>query len=141
MKAAVATAKGRVPVLSGVAEYRTADGCRYAADMEKLGADGLMVLPAMVYKSDARETLTHFRSIAKARDLPIMVYNNPNVYGVDITPEMFAELAEEQTIVATQESSAEVSRRPDIAQATVQTHHPSPRHNHHVKKTTAPANG
>lgn len=118
MKAAVATAKGRVPVLSGVAEYRTADGCRYAADMEKLGADGLMVLPAMVYKSDARETLTHFRSIAKASDLPIMVYNNPIVYGVDITPEMFAELADEPTIVAIKESSDDVRRLTDIVNAT-----------------------
>src|SRR3546814_1043761 len=86
--------------------------------MEKRGADGLMVLPAMVYKSDARETLAHFRSVAKASDLPIMAYNNPIVYGVDITPEMFAELADEPTIVAIKESSYDVRRLTDIVNAT-----------------------
>ena len=90
VRATIDTAKGRVPVLSGVAECSTAGAARYAADMETLGADGLMVLPAMVYKADAREALAHFRTVAKASDLPVMVYNNPIVYGVDITPEMFA---------------------------------------------------
>lgn len=118
MKTAIATAKGRVPVLSGVAEYTTAGAARYAADMEKLGADGLMVLPAMVYKSDARETLAHYRAVARASDLPIMVYNNPIVYGVDITPEMFGELADEPTIVAIKESSDDVRRLSDIVNAT-----------------------
>src|SRR5208282_4484304 len=63
MRAVIERTKGRVPVLSGVAECSTALASRYAADMEKLGADGLMVLPAMVYKSDSRETLQHFRSV------------------------------------------------------------------------------
>ena len=63
MRLAVET-EGRVPVLSGVAEYTTALACRFAADMATLGVDGLMVLPAMVYKSDARETLAHFRAVA-----------------------------------------------------------------------------
>lgn len=114
MKMAVETAKGRVPVLSGVAEFTTAAAAAYAADMEKLGVDGLMVLPGMVYKSDARETLAHYRTVARASDLPIMVYNNPVVYGVDITPEMFAELSDEPTIVAIKESSDDVRRLSDI---------------------------
>ena len=75
--------------------------------MERLGVDGLMVLPAMVYKSDPRETMAHFRAVARATDLPIMVYNNPVSYGVDITPEMFAELADEPKLVAIKESSDE----------------------------------
>ena len=82
--------------------------------MEKLGADGLMVLPAMVYKSDPRETLAHFRGVAKASDLPIMIYNNPIAYGVDITPEMLVELGDEPTIVAIKESSDDVRRLSDI---------------------------
>ena len=57
---------GRVPVLTGVAEYTTALACRFAEDAEKLGLDGLMVLPAMVYKSDRRETMAHFRTVARA---------------------------------------------------------------------------
>ncbi|HYB55216.1 MAG TPA: dihydrodipicolinate synthase family protein [Alphaproteobacteria bacterium] len=117
MRSAIAVAKGRVPVLSGVAECSTALACRYAADMEKLGADGLMVLPAMVYKSDARETLAHFRAVARASKLPIMIYNNPISYGVDVTPEMFAELANEKTVVALKESSDNVRRITDIVNA------------------------
>lgn len=118
LRAAVGAAKGRVPVLSGVAEFTTAAACRFAADAEKLGADGLMVLPAMVYKSDRRETLAHFRAVARASGLPIMVYNNPVTYGVDITPEMLAELASEWSIVAIKESSDDVRRLTDIINAT-----------------------
>ncbi|MFI4987655.1 MAG: dihydrodipicolinate synthase family protein, partial [Alphaproteobacteria bacterium] len=114
MRAALEASKGRVPVLSGVAECSTALACRYAADMEKLGAQGLMVLPAMVYKSDSRETLAHFRAVARASALPIMIYNNPISYGVDVTPEMFAELAGEKTVVALKESSDNVRRITDI---------------------------
>lgn len=105
---------GRVPVLSGVAEYTTRLACRYAADAQQAGADGLMVLPAMVYKSDSRETLTHFRHVAAASDLPIMCYNNPVSYGVDITPEAFRELADEPKIVAIKESSENVRRITDL---------------------------
>src|SRR3954452_11823381 len=57
---------GRIPVLSGVSEYTTALACRYAKNAEKLGLDGLMVLPAMVYKADRRELLTHFHGVARA---------------------------------------------------------------------------
>src|ERR1051325_9555682 len=77
---------GRIPVLTGVAEYTTAVACRYARDAEKIGVDGLMVLPAMVYKDDRPETLAHFRTGARASGLPILVYNNPPSYSVDVTP-------------------------------------------------------
>ncbi|HYB10739.1 MAG TPA: dihydrodipicolinate synthase family protein [Alphaproteobacteria bacterium] len=117
VKRAIEAVKGRVPVFSGVAECSTALACRYASDMEKLGVDGLMVLPAMVYKSDSRETLAHFRTVARASRLPIMIYNNPISYGVDVTPEMFAELASEKTIVALKESSDNVRRVSDIVNA------------------------
>ena len=108
---------GRVPVLSCVAETSTAEACRYTRDVEKLGVDGVMVLPAMLYKGDPRETMTHFRTVAKATDLPIMVYNNPISYGNDITPEMFAELANEKKFVAIKESSGDVRRITDIHNA------------------------
>jgi len=118
LKLAVDTVKGRVPVLAGVAEYTAALAGRYAVDAKKIGINGLMVLPPMVYKSAPRETLAHFRAVARASDLPIMVYNNPPAYGVDITPEMFAELASESTIVAIKESSDDPRRLTDIINAT-----------------------
>ena len=106
--------RGRIPLLTGVAEYTTALACRFAQDAEKIGLDGLMVLPAMVYKSDERETLTHYRTIAHATGLPIMVYNNPISYSVDISPEGFARLADEPTLVAIKESSEDVRRVTDL---------------------------
>ncbi len=107
----------RAPVLTGVAEYTTAAACSMAEASQELGLDGLMVLPPMVYKSDARETLAHFRAVAHASDLPVMVYNNPVSYGVDISPEMFAELADEDSLVAIKESSDDVRRVTDIVNA------------------------
>jgi 4-hydroxy-tetrahydrodipicolinate synthase len=114
LKAAIQTIRGRVPVLTGVAEYTTALACRFAADAKKAGVDGLMVLPAMVYKSDPRETIAHYRAVAAATDLPILVYNNPVSYGVDITPSMFTELADVPSLVAIKESSENVRRITDL---------------------------
>lgn len=114
LRAAVEVVAGRVPLLSGVAECSTALACRFAADAQKAGVNGLMVLPAMVYKSDPRETIAHFRAVAKSSELPIMVYNNPVSYGVDITPPLFAELADEPKIVAIKESSENVRRITDL---------------------------
>ena len=114
LKTAIEQVRRRVPVLAGVAECTTALACRFAADAKRSGADGLMVLPAMVYKSDSRETLAHFRAVAGASDLPIMIYNNPVSYGVDLTPPLLAELASEPRFVAVKESSENVRRITDI---------------------------
>ncbi len=114
VRALLGVVRGRIPVLSGVAEYTTALGCRYARDVERLGLDGLMVLPGMVYKSDERETLTHFRTVAQSTGLPIMIYNNPVSYGVDVPPEAFAQLADIPNIVAIKESSENVRRVTDL---------------------------
>jgi len=107
---AVKVAGGRVPVLSGVAEMSTEAACRYARDCEGLGAAGLMVMPAMVYRSDAAETMNHFRRVAQATSLPWMLYNNPVGYPVDVTPAQFAELADVPNLVALKESSANTRR-------------------------------
>jgi 1-pyrroline-4-hydroxy-2-carboxylate deaminase len=114
LRAAVKQVGGRVPVLAGVAECTTALACRFAADAQRAGVDGLMVLPAMVYKSDRRETIAHFRAVARATDLPILCYNNPVSYGVDITPAMFADMADEPRFVAIKESSENVRRITDL---------------------------
>lgn len=114
LRAAAGQLAGRIPLLTGVAECTTTLACRFAADAKKAGANGLMVLPAMVYKSDPRETIHHFRSVAKATDLPILCYNNPVSYGVDISPAMFADLADEPRFVAIKESSENVRRITDL---------------------------
>jgi 1-pyrroline-4-hydroxy-2-carboxylate deaminase len=114
LSAAKEVVNGRIPVLSGVAEFTTAEAAQYARDAARIGIDGLMALPGMVYKSDTRETLQHFRAVARASDLPIMIYNNPPVYGVDVKPETFAELAGEKTIVAIKESSDDPRRITDL---------------------------
>ncbi|MEX2142814.1 MAG: dihydrodipicolinate synthase family protein [Pirellulales bacterium] len=117
LRATVEHVGRRVPVLTGVAEYTTSLACRFAVDAERAGVDGLMVLPAMVYKSDPRETVAHFRGVARASDLPIMVYNNPVSYHVDITPTMFADLSDEPKFVAIKESSENVRRITDLHNA------------------------
>jgi dihydrodipicolinate synthase/N-acetylneuraminate lyase len=114
LQAAREAVRGRVPLLTGVAECSTAAACSFAAEARQAGVDGLMLLPAMVYKSDPRETLAHYRAVARASDLPILCYNNPVSYGVDITPEMFAELANEPKFVAIKESSENVRRITDL---------------------------
>ncbi|MEY3275934.1 MAG: dihydrodipicolinate synthase family protein [Verrucomicrobiota bacterium] len=111
----VRAVRGRVPVLSGVAESSVVEACRYARDAEGLGADGLMLMPPMIYKSpDPRESLHHFRTVARATGLPIMIYNNPISYGHDLTPELFAELAPQKNFVALKESSGNTRRITDL---------------------------
>ena len=110
-------AAGRVPVLSGVAEYTTRLAATYARDAERIGADGLMVLPPMVYKTCPRETIHHFRAVAAATALPIMIYNNPVSYGVDVTVAMFGELRDVANIVAIKESSEDTRRITDLRNA------------------------
>lgn len=110
----VKAARGRVPVLSGVAEFTTSGACGTAQMAREAGCDGLMVMPAMVYNSDRRETVYHFRSVAASVDLPIMCYNNPPVYRVDLTPEMFQDLADVPNIVCIKEASGDVRRITDL---------------------------
>ena len=115
MREMIATVKGRVPVLSGVAEAATAEAARYVRDCEKLGADGCMVLPPMSYRSpDPEERLAHFRTVAQATALPLMIYNNPISYANEVTPEMFARLASVKNFVAIKESSGDTRRITDL---------------------------
>lgn len=114
LRIAVEAAEGRVPVLMGVAENTTARACQAVEDGMVNGADGFMVLPAMLYAADRRETIAHFRAVADASGKPIMIYNNPVAYKVDTTPEMFEELADEEMFVAIKESSDDVRRITEI---------------------------
>ena len=107
---AVEVAAGRVPVVSGVAETSTRAALDYMRDCEALGARGFMIMPPMVYKSDARETEHWFRTLAKATPLSWMLYNNPVGYHTDVTPEMFAQLADIPNLASIKESSANPRR-------------------------------
>lgn len=108
--AAVDEAGGKVPVLMTIAEDSTRAGQELAKVAEDVGIKGLMVLPAMRYLSDVRETSAHFRAVARASTLPIILYNNPVAYTIDLTPQDFANLADEKKFVAVKESSADTRR-------------------------------
>jgi 4-hydroxy-tetrahydrodipicolinate synthase len=110
MATAVKAVKGRVPVLSGVAETTTALAAQYAKDAEEIGIDGLMVLPGMVYRSTQDEAINHYQQVARATNLPIMIYNNPVTYGVDVSIAGMRILAEESNIVSVKEATEDTRR-------------------------------
>ena len=96
---------GSVPVIMNVAEASTSEALKSVTQALRDGADGLMVLPPIRYKADSRETVHYFQSIAKHSDLPIMIYNNPVDYGIEVTIPMFEELLQCETIQAVKEST------------------------------------
>lgn len=106
---------GRVPMLSGLAEI-TLDAARaHARAYESYGAQGLMVFPSLGYKTDPRETVAWYKQIAAASSLPIMIYNNPIAYGVDVAPETLRMLADTREIVCVKEESGDIRRITDIS--------------------------
>ncbi|WP_200952314.1 dihydrodipicolinate synthase family protein [Caulobacter sp. Root655] len=117
LRAAVEVVAGRVPIIVGVSELTTPRAAAFAKDAESIGADALMVLPAMVYVPTEAELVAHFRTVAQASALPIMLYNNPPAYRAAITLDVLARLAEEPTIVAVKESAPDTRRFTDLARA------------------------
>ena len=106
--------KGRIPIISGLAETNTENAVAYAKEAEKIGIDGMMVFPGLTYKSDVRETVAFYKTVATASSLDILLYNNPRGYGVDLTPDVVEQLLEEPTIVAIKEESYETTRVTDL---------------------------
>jgi len=117
LRTAVEAARRRVPIVVGVSELTTAAAVAFARDAESLGATGLMLLPAMVYVPTARELEHHFRSVAAATRLPIMLYNNPPAYRVSIDVDTLSRLSEVPNIVAVKESSPDPRRFTDVVNA------------------------
>lgn len=101
--------EGTIPVIVNIAESSTADAVRTAQNAQENGASGLMMLPPMQYKADRRETVAFYKEVAKSTDLPILVYNNPVDYGIEITLDMFEELIEYDNIQAVKESTRDLS--------------------------------
>ncbi|GAB7548530.1 dihydrodipicolinate synthase family protein [Cupriavidus sp. CuC1] len=111
---AVKTSNRRVPVLANVSETSTRDALRYVKAAVELGVDGFMVMPSVIYVADAREAMQNVRTIAQAAKKPVMVYNNPVAYRVDLKPEHMAELADCEWIVAIKESTDNIRRITDL---------------------------
>jgi len=109
VKYAVEKCADKVPVVLNIAEGSTREALQQAAHAKAWGAKGLMMLPPMRYKSDHRETVTYFKAVADSTDLPIMIYNNPVDYKIEVTLDMFAELAACQNINAVKESTRDVT--------------------------------
>jgi dihydrodipicolinate synthase/N-acetylneuraminate lyase len=109
VKTALQKIAGRVPVIINIAEGATREAIQQAAHAVKWGAHGLMLLPPMRYKSDHRETVTYLKTVATSTNLPVMIYNNPVDYKIEVTLDMFEELAECKNIGAVKESTRDVS--------------------------------
>jgi 1-pyrroline-4-hydroxy-2-carboxylate deaminase len=106
--------KGRVPVIAGVAEFTSSFAIETAREAQRLGLDGVMLMPALVYSAEPHETVAHYRTVATAIDLPLMVYNNPLIYKIDVTPNMLVDLSDVENIVCFKESSGDTRRFTDL---------------------------
>lgn len=111
---ALEAADGRIPVLANVSETSTRDALRYVEGGNKLGVAGYMVMPSVIYVADAREAMLNVRTIANAAQKPVMVYNNPVAYRVDLRPEHMVELADCEWIAAIKESTDNIRRITDL---------------------------
>ncbi len=109
VKLALEVAGKRVPVVMNIAEGSTAEAIEQAREAERIYADGIMLLPPMRYRADDRETVLFFKSVAGATALPVMIYNNPVDYKIDVTPDMFEELAGYPNIQAVKESTRDIT--------------------------------
>lgn len=110
VKEAVRIVEGKIPVIINIAEQTTKGAIEAAQKAKEDGASGLMMLPPMRYKADARETVEFFKQTANSTELPIMVYNNPVDYGIEVTLEMFEELLNDcPNIQAVKESTRDLS--------------------------------
>lgn len=109
VKFAIEMVTGKVPVIINIAEGSTKEAIRQAELAKAWGAAGLMLLPPMRYKTDHRETVTYFKTIAASTDLPIMIYNNPVDYKIDVTLDMFDDLQSCKNITAVKESTRDVT--------------------------------
>jgi 1-pyrroline-4-hydroxy-2-carboxylate deaminase len=98
-----------IPVILNIAESTTRAAIQQAENARRWGADGIMLLPPMRYKTDDRETIAYFKAVANATELPIMIYNNPPDYKIDTRPDMFDALVECKNITALKESSRDVT--------------------------------
>jgi 1-pyrroline-4-hydroxy-2-carboxylate deaminase len=113
-KIALQAADGRIPVLANVSETRTTEALRFIDGANRAGVAGFMVMPSVIYVADAREAMLNVRTMAEAAQKPVMVYNNPVAYRVDLKPEHMQELADCKWIEAIKESTDNIRRVTDL---------------------------
>ncbi len=113
-KIALDATAGRIPVLANVSETSTREALRYIEGANRLGVAGFMVMPSVIYVADAREAMQNVRTLAEAAQQPVMVYNNPVAYRVDLQPAHMAELADCEWVVAIKESTGDIRRITDL---------------------------
>ncbi|BFM42175.1 dihydrodipicolinate synthase family protein [Flavobacterium sp. CFS9] len=109
VKNTVSLVNNQVPVIMNIAEQTTRAAILAANKAEQDGAKGLMMLPPMRYKASDFETVTYFSEVAKNTSLPIMIYNNPVDYKIEVTLDMFEELLKFDNIQAVKESTRDIS--------------------------------
>ncbi len=109
LQAALDTSNRRIPILVNIAERSTAAAVKIAQDAQAGGAQGLMALPPMQYKATDAEVVNYFLDIAKSTDLPILIYNNPVDYKIEVTLDMFETLLKQDNIQAVKESTRDIS--------------------------------
>ena len=109
LDATVGNYKGEIPVIMNIAESSSSSLVKALKDAKEYGANGLMMLPPMRYLSDERETLEFFKLAARTVDLPIMIYNNPYDYKIEITLDMFEHLSKYDNIQSVKESTRDVT--------------------------------
>lgn len=105
----VSVVNNRVPVILNIAEQSTKDAILAAKNAGDYGASGLMMLPPMRYNATDYETVAYFERVAKSTDLPIMIYNNPVDYKIEVTLDMFEHLLKLDNIQAVKESTRDIS--------------------------------
>ncbi|MER9845492.1 dihydrodipicolinate synthase family protein [Mesorhizobium australicum] len=117
VRAAKEVVAGRVPLLSGLAELSTDNASAAARNYQKLGAEGLMTFPSLAYRTDRQETVAWYKTVAEASDLPVMIYNNPIAYKVDVDVETLKALVDVPGIVAVKEETGDIRRVTDLFNA------------------------
>ena len=108
-KNTISVTEGKIPIVVNIAEQSTRAAIKSAISAEQNGAAGLMVLPPMRYKSCDIETVQYFKDIANSTSLPIMIYNNPVDYKIEVTLDMFDDLLEIENIQAVKESTRDIT--------------------------------
>lgn len=106
---ALEVSSGEIPVILNIAEGSTRKAIEIAQEAEEFGAHGLMLLPPMMYSADDREVVEFYSSVAESTELPILVYNNPVDYGIEITMDMLEELIQYDNIQAIKESTRDLT--------------------------------
>ena len=109
LKEAVNNFSNKLPIIMNIAEQSTSEAVKAAESAESLGANGIMMLPPMRYFADSRETIEFYKSVCQSTNLPIMTYNNPYDYKIEITLNMFEELLKFKNIQAVKESTRDVT--------------------------------